>query len=97
MTGKDLDTLLSRPLADIPDNGFSRAVLQRASSLRLRETRLIYAAYAASALICLFALGATPLGDAIIRAADVLSGTTGLGAFLLTALSIVWIRRTLQT
>jgi hypothetical protein len=87
-SGNDLDLMLSVPLEDTPDFGFSARIVARVTEMRLaaarRETVL-----ALGAVILLFLVMAlSPAGHAVSQVAEVVATTPAVWlGLLMTALS----------
>lgn len=62
---ENLDALLSLPLPDMSDNGFSDRVAARIELRRLRRDRLITEVYVGLVVLVVLVLPFTPLGAAI--------------------------------
>lgn len=89
-----LDALLSTPLEEPADMGFSVQVMTRVADLRLREAkREAVLSLVAVALLLLVAV-LTPAGPALTRVAEVVAGTPAvwLGFLMLGASALVYSR-----
>jgi len=85
----DLDTLLSKPLASVVDDGFSASVAQRALKLEERDKLLDQLVLIVTAGVILFAL---PLGRIMaaietvtVHLGNLLPVTVAIAALVLTA------------
>ncbi|HEX2590914.1 MAG TPA: hypothetical protein VHL34_05440 [Rhizomicrobium sp.] len=90
----DLDLLLSAPLEDAVDMGFSAHVMMKVADMRLRQAK-IEAALSLAGVVLLFMIAAlTPIGPALGKVGVVLAGTPAiwLGAILLVLSSVVYVR-----
>lgn len=89
-----LDALLSTPLEEPADNGFSARIMMGVADMRLRQARR-EAALSLVVVTLLVLIGAlTPVGQALGQVAQVLAGTPAVwfGCFVLAVSSVVYTR-----
>jgi len=94
MNDRDLDLLLSQPLAEPADDGFSARVLARLAQSGSRIARLEGMAYGVTAAVVVAALALSNLGGAIARVTPLLVTSQPLGiavaALVVTGAFLRW-------
>ena len=88
----ELDELLSRPLPDIADRGFSARVLAVIAHRRMIEARIDTASWITLALAATAALAISPIGRELAAFALSLNAATQLGLALTVILLIYALR-----
>ena len=88
----ELDGFLSRPLADVPDRGFSARVLAIIARRQMLEARIDAASWVVVALAATGALAISPIGRELAAFALSLNAATQLGLALTVILFIFALR-----
>ena len=94
LTDSGLDTLLSTPLEEAVDMGFSAHVMTRVADIRLEQAKREAILSLAMVALLILVAALTPAGPALTRVAEVIAGTPAvwLGAFMLGVSTLVYSR-----
>lgn len=84
----ELDEFLSRPLAEVPDRGFSAHVLARIDREKVHNARVDALTWTVLALSATAALAVSPLGRELAAMAVSLNGTAQIGLALTVILLV---------
>jgi hypothetical protein len=92
----ELDELLSRPLAEVPDQGFSARVLTIIARRQMIVARIDAASWIALALVAAAALSLSAVGRALAALALSLNGLTELSLALTVILLLFALREQVE-
>jgi len=93
---QDLDLLLSHPLPETPDNGFSNRVIAEIALQQLRRDRFKTEIYSGFIVLAVLVLPFTPLGQMLAASAKTASGMVLVGltvSVILTFFTVKTVRR----
>lgn len=89
---ENLDTLLSRPLPAMPDNGFSARIAAQVELQQLRRGRFLTELYAGLVVLAALVLPFTPFGRVMSAATFTISG----GVLISVALTSIFLLSSLR-
>lgn len=92
----ELDAFLSRPLADVPDSGFSARILSRISERNIRRARIEVMGWIALVLAATAALAISRTGRELAALALSLSVMVQIGVILTVVLVVFALRETAE-
>lgn len=88
-----LDTLLSRPLGDVPDNGFTNRVAAQMELVRLRRDRLMTDVCSGVVLFGVLVLPFTRAGEVLAASASTPVGMALIGMASVGTVALITLRK----